>query len=371
MKTLLPKKLAIALVAVSALGTTACVHQKAPGVGLVKFDSSAVFGITPEDKAPVPDFQVPLGTDFALPEVPFVHRDLNKVDDGPCPAAKLTAFPKTSATVRVIGQPPEGVFKWKRDLVEAKDTTVNPPKVSALPFVLEGRAIRRVAKQGDHQFTFEMLAPDSFVPGNTIITGFQVNTNPQLVAERNVAARTIGVVNIPGTSVRVANPSDAPGIFITSIDVQNDKGVRVSSFHPVQPMLIAPLEGGILRSGQQFRSVGIDELSGAAITNDGVVGRTSRIDACGEIVEGYAISLHQSLSDDVQAQLSTDPQGAVTREATRQQTREVAYTFATQYGALPISETLALGDFENDAVAALGKWELGALTPSPLPDSVK
>ena len=202
MKTLRPKKLAIAFVALSALSTTACVHQNAPGVGLVKFDSSAVFGITPEDKAPVPDFQVPLGTDFALPDVPFVHRDLNKVDDGPCPAAKLTAFPKTSATVRVIGQPPEGVFKWKRDLVQAKDATVNPPKISSLPFVLEGRAIRRVTKQSDHQFTFEMLAPDSFVPGNTIITGFQVNTNPQLIAERNVAARTIGVVNIPGTSVQ-------------------------------------------------------------------------------------------------------------------------------------------------------------------------
>ncbi|MEY2473522.1 MAG: hypothetical protein QOK28_2851 [Actinomycetota bacterium] len=371
MKKLLPKKFAIALVALSALGATACVHQDAPGVGVVKFDSSAVFGIEPEDKAPVPDFEVPLGTDFQLPDVPLVRKDLNAVPDGPCPAAKLTAFPKTSATPRVEGQPPEGVFKWKRDLVEAKDATITPPKLQALPFALEGRAIRRVTKISDHHFSFEMLAPDAFVPGNTIVTGFEVNTNPQLLAEKNVAARTIGVVNIPGTDVRVANPSDAPGIFINSIEVQNDKGIRVSSFHPVQPMLIAPLEGGLLRSGQQFRSVGIDELSGAAITNDGVVGRTSRVDACGEIVEGYAISLHQSLSDDIQAQLSGDPEGTVLREATRQQTREVSYTFATQYGALPIAETLALGDFENDAVAALGKWELGALTPTPLPDSVK
>jgi hypothetical protein len=369
LKKLLPKKFAITLVALSAFGATACVHQDAPGVGLVKFDSSAVFGIEPADKPVVPDFEAPLVADFQIPDTPF--KPNIAAPEGPCPAAKLTAFPKTSATVRVESQPPEGVYKWKRDLVQIKDATADPVKLINLPFALEGRAVRRVTKVGDHQFSFEMLAPDPFVPGNTIITGFEVNTNPALVAERNVASRTIGVVNIPGTSVRVADPSDAPGIFITGIDVQNEKGLRVSSFNPVQPMLIIPLEGGIIRSGQTFRSVGIDELTGAAITNDGVVGRTSRIDACGEIVEGYAVTLHQTLSDDIQATFGGDPEGTVIDEGFRQQTREVTYTFATQYGALPVAETLALGDFENDAIAALGKWELGALTPTPLPDSVK
>lgn len=369
----LPKKAAIALVAFSTFGATACVHQNAPGVGIVKFDSSAVFGITPADKPPVPDFSLPpQGVDFVNPGNGFVPHDLNKVDAGPCPPAKLTAFPKTSATVRVMGEPPEGLYKWKRDLVQSKDLTVKPPKLTSLDFALEGRAVRRVAKQGDHQFTFEMVAPDAFVPGHTIVTGFQVNTNPKLVVERNVASRTIGVVNVPGTDVRVADPTDAPGIFITAIDVQDDKGTRVTSFHPVQPMLIAPLEGGILRSGETFRSVGIDELSGAAISNDGIVGRTSRVDACGEIVEGYAISLKQTLSTDLQQQMNTiGPDAAAVQFATRQETREASYTFATQYGALPIGEGLALGDFENDPVAALGKWELGALAPSPLPDSVK
>jgi hypothetical protein len=369
MKKLLPKNIAVAFVALTAFGATACVHQDAPGVGLVKFDSSAVFGIEPADKPVVPDFSVPT-TDFQLPDIPFKPPSL-VAPEGPCPAAKLTAFPKTSATVRVIGEPPVGVYKWKRDLVQVKDATVNPIKLVNLPFALEGRAIRRVTKVSDHQYTFEMLAPDPFVQGNTIITGFEVNTNPELLVDRNVASRTIGVVNIPGTSVRVADPSDAPGIFITGIDVQNDKGLRVSSFQPVQPMLIIPLEGGIIRSGQTFRSVGIDELTGAAITNDGIVGRTSRIDACGEIVEGYAVTLHQVLSDDIQATFGGDPEGTALRTGTRQQTREVSYTFSTQYGALPIAETLALGDFENDAVAALGKWELGALTPTALPDSVK
>jgi hypothetical protein len=364
---LLPKKTVIALVALCTLGSAACVKQNTPGVGLVKFDSSAVFGITPPQKPVVPDFTLPPEV-FALPDVTPPRRILDNNLDGPCPAAKLTAFPKASATVRVLGMPTEGVYKWKRSLLEIKDATRTPPFFNNAPFVLEGRAIRRVTNEGAHQFSFEMLAPDPFVSGDTVITSFRVNTNDQLLAQRNVAARTIGVVNIPGTDVRVANPADAPGIFILGIDVQDAKGARVSSFAPVQPMLVVPLEGGILRSGQTFKSVGIDASSGTAITNDGIVGRTSRVDACGEIVEGYAVTLHQVRSGDT---APDDPTGTAVRTGTRQETREVGYTFATQYGALPISETLSIGDIENDAKGALGKWELGALTPTPLPDSVK
>jgi hypothetical protein len=365
MLQLLPKK-ALALAALVALASGACVSQDDPGVGLVKFDSSAVFGITPDAKPTLPDFEIPAEA-FEVPLTP-VKRIIEEKVDGPCPAAKLTAFPKASATVRVLDTPPEGLYKWKRNLLTIKDATTNPPSLKDLPFALEGRAIRRVTKDSDHQFSFQMLAPDPFVAGDTVITTFRVNTNPELIADRSVAARTIGVVNIPGTDVRVANPADAPGIFITAIEVQDGNGSQVSSFAPVQPMLIAPLEGGILRSGQQFQSVGIDAASGTAVVNQGVTGRTSRVDACGEIVEGYAISLHQTLTSDVS---QDDPIGSVAGIATRQETREISYTFATQYGALPIGETLSLGDVAVDPIAALGKWELGGLTPTALPDSLK
>jgi hypothetical protein len=366
MLQLLPKKTAVALAALVALGSAACVKQNDPGVGLVKFDSSAVFGITPAEKPPVPDFILPDDA-FELPVVTPVKRIIDDVVDGPCPEAKLTAFPKKSATVRVTDKPAEGLYRWKRNLLELKNAAVTPP-LKNLPFALEGRAIRRVTSESDHQFSFEMLAPDPFIAGDTVITKFRVNTNPQLFADRTVAARTIGVVNVPGTDVRVANPADAPGIFILGIEVQDTKGSRVSSFSPVQPMLIAPLEGGILRSGQEFQSVGIDATTGTAIVNQGVTGRTSRVDACGEIVEGYAITLHQTLTSDVD---QDDPVNSLVGAALNQETREISYTFATQYGALPIAETLSIGDVNVDPIAALGKWELGGLTPTALPDSLK
>ena len=348
---------------------SACVKQNDPGVGLVKFDSSAVFGIAPKEEPVVAGFELP--TDLA--ELPDVSRPITplrpRVDEGPCPEAKLTAFPARASTVKVDGLPTEGLYRWKRPLLTLKNSAATPPLLKGYPFTLQSRAIRRVVKEGDHQFSFEMVAPSTLSENRTTITSFRVNTNEQLVVDRRVDSRTIGVVNVPGTDVRVANPSDAPGIFITAIEEQDPQGVRLSRFEPVQPMLVVPLEGGLIRSGQAFRSVGIDATSGSAITNDGIVGRTSRVDACGEIVEGYAVTLHQTLTDDSAHYPSPVDAGATA--ATQGETREITYNFATQYGALPIAETLSIGDVNVDDYAALAKLELGGLTPKPLPDSLK
>ena len=364
---LLPKSKAVALATLIALGSAACVKQDAPGVGVVKFESSAVFGITPT-KPVVPDFHVPDNLGSVVPDVPFEPRLLPTPDPGPCPPAKLTAFPKQSATVSITGMPNEGVYRWKRSLFETKNSGLTPPE-KAYPFLLQSRAIRRVTKgTTGHDFDFEMVAPDDFVPGDTIITSFHVDTNPALLVNRRVDSRTIGVVSVPGEDVRVAAPNDEPGIFVSSIEVQDNKGTQLSLFKPVQPMLILPLEGAIVRTGQQFRSVGIDASSGQAIVNDGITGRTSRIDACGEIVEGYGVTLKQTLTQDIN---TNDPAGAAATLANTQETREVSYTFATQYGGLPIGETLSIGDINVDPIAALGKWELGSLTPTALPDNLK
>lgn len=366
---LLPRHTTVALAVVCAIGSAACVKQEAPGVGLVKFDSSAVFGIAPKQDVPVPGFELP-DEAFDLPDLtPSPVRVLPIPDEGPCPDAKLTAFPKKTASVGVDGMPAEGLYKWTRNTLTLKDVSKTPP-IKDNPFVIQNRAVRRVVRENDHKFRFEMVAPDPFVDGRTVITSFTVNTNPQLFADQRVPSRTIGIVNIPGTDLRVANPADSPGIFITRIETQDDKGTRLSQFNPVQPMLVAPLEGGILRSGQEYRSVGIDALTGSVVANTGLVGRTSRVDACGEIVEGYTVTLHQVLTSD----LLDNPQsleGEAFELAISQQTREIGYTFATQYGALPIAEALTIGDLESSGVAAIGSWELGALTPAALPDSLK
>jgi hypothetical protein len=354
-------------IALVALASTACVKQNDAGVGIAKFDSSAVFGIAVE-KPVVPGFDVPEDTsDLTLPDLPTPTPQNPVAPQGPCPPAKLTAFPKAAATPQVRGMPTEGLYTWKRNSFELKNTANKAKPLQFLPFALQGRGVRRVVKEGDHQFSFEMVAPDPFSEDGTVVTGFRVNTNPALIVNQRVASRTIGIVPVPGQDVRIANPGDDPGIFVTKIEQLTAKGVRTSIFEPVQPMRIVPLEEGIIRSGQAFRSFGIDATTGAVIVNDGIVGRTNRVDACGEIVEGYAVSLHQILTNDIQ---NYDGLSAVVAQ---QETRSVDYIFATQYGALPIGETLSIGDVNSPAAdfAISALWELGGLTPKPLPDSLK
>ncbi len=362
------KRTVVATLVVLGLASSACVRQNNAGVGIAKFDSSAVFGIAVE-KPIVPGFSVPESFSgdgaAALPDLPIPSPFNPVAPTGPCPPAKLTAFPKATATPTIVGMPTEGLYTWKRNSFQLKNTAnkANPSQV--LAFALQGRGIRRVVKEGAHQFSFEMVQPDPFSDNGTVVTGFRVNTNPALLVNQRVASRTIGVVPVPGREIRITDPGDASGIFITRVEQLSGTGVRVSVFQPVQPMLIVPLDEAIIRSGQTFNSVGIDATTGSVVTNTGAVGRTNRVDACGEIVEGYAVTLHQTLTNDIQ-----DHDQFMT-VLTDQETRTIDYIFATQYGALPIGETLSIGDVNIDDFAISALWELGGLTPKALPDSLK
>ncbi len=355
----------LAGLALLTLASSACVKQNEAGVGVTKFDSSAVFGISVE-KPVVPGFEVPEAfvDDEPLPQLPTPSLRNPVAPEGPCPPAKLNAFPKASATPQVLGLPPEGLFTWKRNSYIFKNEANTSMPVQVLPFALEGRAIRRVARQSEHLFTFDMVQPDPFNANQSLVTSFVVNNNPALLFSRRVPPRTVGVVATPNLEFRVTDPRDTPGIFISAIETQDKAGKQISFFNPVTPMLIAPLEEGVLRTGQTYSSVGVDALTGSVLYNSGVVGRRTRVDACGEIVEGYAVTLHQTLTSDVQM---VGPDKFVQEN----ETRSVDYIFASQFGALPIGENLSLGDVNVDPVAISARWELGGLTPKPLPQGLK
>lgn len=353
-----------------ALASAGCVKQNDAGVGIAKFDSSAVFGIAIDKPIPVvPGFSAPDAlaeeSDLDLPDLPTPSPVNPVAPTGPCPEAKLNAFPKASATPQVKGMATEGLYTWKRNTFILKDVANTARPLQSLPFALEGRAVRRVTRESPNQFSFDMVAPNVFRDEGTVITSFRVNNNPELIVNRRIQARTIGVVPTPGYDVRVANPSDQPGVFITRIEQQSGTGAQIAVFQPAQPMLVLPLEEGIIRSGQTFQSFGIDSTTGTVISNNGVVGRTVRVDACGEIVEGYAVTLKQVLTDDIRSE------GGLFRVAAEQETRSVDYVFASQFGMLPIGESLALGDVALDAYAIAARWELGGTTPKALPVSLK
>lgn len=380
----LPLKTAAILIAVTGLMSSACVKAKPPGVGLVKVDTNAVFGIdkkseTPAGFAPEVDLgssasEIPLAD---LPTFNLVSRgpDKTNLSNEKCPIADTRkVFPKESATVTVRGLPAEGAYQWKKDLLVSKTQVNGKAVVRAVQAQLETRLLRRVQRTSgnDHQFTFETIAPS--LSGSTFdVTSFTVNTNPALVVKQRVESRTVGVVPVEGADVVVPPPNDAPGIFINKIETQDAKGVRVGGFTPLRPMLILPLEEGIVHPGGTFSSLGIDASSGDVLYNSGLVNATSRIDACGEVVEGFTVTLNQTLASDF-SDPTTSPDGFVTDldiYGARNKTRTLDYTFATQYGAAPIAVTLAVGDLQIDDTAFYGRWTLGGLTPAKLPDSAK
>ncbi|HVF08203.1 MAG TPA: hypothetical protein VNC60_06470 [Actinomycetota bacterium] len=369
----------LAGIALVSLIGGACVKSDPTGVSISEVKTSAKFGFEEKEKK-LADFDVPEDNSSfvdatpqsSVPELPPLVRPAPRPPapkvNPDCPEALANAFPKDFATVQVKGLPTEGTYKWKRDLVVKVDRVANPKS----PFLVsqgtpETRYIRRVTKSSavPHEFRFEMVAPDATTP-NAVITSFLVNTNPTLVANERIDARTVGVVDVPGYDLRVPPPNDMPGVYITKIEHKN-KDVTVFSFSPVRPMLILPLEEGIIRTGQTFSSYGVDPTTGDVLSNEGIVGRESRIDACGEIVAGYSVSLEQSYTRDIN---TADPRSDAERFGARQLTRSLHYVFATQYGLLPISENLSIGELA-DPKALIVRRSLGGLKPEALPPSLK
>lgn len=361
-------------VAVAALVSGACVKADAPGVSISEVKTSAKFGFEEKEKQ-LSGFDVPeeaqLTAATPLPELPlgaFTNKTaVKKVVGNPdCPEATNDVFPKDPATVQVKGMPVAGTYKWKRDAVIVVNRAAKPPFAILPERQVETRYIRAVVRDNDHQFKFQMVAPEPFTT-QFVYTSFLVNNNPVLHANERVDAKTVGVVDTPGADVRVTPPNDAPGVYITKVETKDSKGATLFAFSPVRPMLVLPLEEGIIRTGQAFNSVGIDPTTGDILINEGTVGKTSEIDACGELVQGYSVSLDQTYTRDVN---TGDAANEVQRYQARQLTRNLVLSFASQYGMLPVGDALTIGQL-SDARAYVARRSIGGTQTTPLPPSLK
>ncbi|HLF41313.1 MAG TPA: hypothetical protein VI854_07560, partial [Acidimicrobiia bacterium] len=115
----------------------------------------------------------------------------------------------------------------------------------------------------------------------------------------------------------------------------------VLEFSPA--VLYLPLQ---IEPGEQFSSVGIDPRTGQVLQHQAKVLNRERVDACGEIVDGWAVEATQTFSG----------QGTATRT--------YKYIVAPQLGGIIVSE-------EFHATTPQGTTDLvislGQLKPSPLP----
>jgi hypothetical protein len=316
----------------------ACVRQGPPPVGVRALQANLVFSTAPAPPTP-PTVAPPAPA--APPGDTFINVDLGPINDQPvyklrpalpasppCPAAGPNAYPAQEATINAKGMPAAGTYRWKRAGMYALAIAPNQP-ITLGGF--ESRLIRSVQSQASDgsQYSFETVQPD--LRGSTVVSLWQVKTaalsaTPQ---ELSVSAPNIG------------DPERGLALMSQTVTGTDGKVQHTYTFNP--GVLFAPLP---IQAGESFQGVGVDPSSGETLTINGSVDRHQRIDACGEIVDGWQINTTETFS------------GATNQPATYN------YLVATQLGAMIVAEHVDASTAEGHIVI---DYTIGQTQPDPLP----
>jgi len=340
-----PFRPAVALVLL-ALFTTACVSEGDPKVAVTKVEADLVFGVKePEPPATPANTNV----DDALPPEAFAPAELADFGDfgddddlndialpppaplGECPAAPPTAVAEAAADVNVTGLATEGLYRWQRDGTQ-KPAGSGPGVPGTKIDTFERRIVRKIVKESATVHTYETVQPD--ISGkNVVITTFRVRTD--------ALNRDSTGAGLPVAGPRLGEPDR--GVAITRIETQDSQGNTVSEFNPSTPVLILPLP---VSTNEEYQSVGVDPVTGQTLTHRAHVLARERVDACGEVVDGWAVEAEQT---------SSNPNAPVV---------SYRYLVAPQYGGLIVSEklTYSAGGLDNEFL-----FRLGQVDPDPLP----
>lgn len=330
---------------VLALFTTACVSEGDPGVQVTKVEADLVFGVKePEPPAPPANTTV----DAELPPSAFEPADLADFGDfpsfdafppigapptaavGECPAAPPTAVAERAAEVNINGFAAEGLYRWQRDGTQ-KPAGSGPEVAGTKIDTFERRILRNIKKESPTVHTYETVQPD--ISGkNVVITTFRVRTD--------ALNRDSTGAGLPVAGPRAGEPDR--GVAITRIETQDAQGNTSSEFNPSTPVLILPLP---VSTNEEYQSVGVDPVSGQTLVHKAKVLARERVDACGEVVDGWAVEAEQT---------SSDQDAPIVR---------YRYLVAPQYGGMIISEKLnyAAGGLDNEFLFRLGQIEPAAL----------
>ncbi len=337
-----PFRPALALLALLALVSTACVSQGDPKVAVTKVEADLVFGVKePEPPAPPANTDVdePLPAEALGPiELP----DFEPFDPGPigapaaqpisdCPPAPPTAVAEAAADVNVTGMPKVGLYRWQRDGTQ-KPAGSGPNVPGTKIDTFERRIVRNFKQVSPTVHTYETVQPD--ISGKrVVITTFRVRTD--------ALNRDSTGAGLPIAGPRLGEPDR--GVTITRIETLDAQGNTVSEFNPSTPVLILPLP---VSTNEEYQSVGVDPRSGQSLVHRAHVLARERVDACGEVVDGWAVEAEQT---------SSDPEAPVV---------SYRYLVAPQYGGIIISEKLnySAGGLDNEFL-----FRLGQVDPDPLP----
>ena len=334
----------LGLLAAITIVATGCVQPGDPKVGISRIEAELVFGVKPEEEpvatpatsvdrgfgdpvAPVADFGdfVPPSSNFELPE-----QEAKKPE---CPEAPRGAPAERVANVEVTADPPVGLYRWK---VNASATQPDG-SVRTAPQRFESRIVRRFQRVAEGHFKYETVQP--VADGKFLVSYFDVYTD-------KFKANTTSPVGIVDSPASVGDP--LRGLVLTRTETQNAQGLRDGpSFAPRDGILLLPLP---VTAGESYQSVAVDPRGGSVV-HDAHVRRVQRIDACGEVVDGWLVEATQRVTDNES-----------------QSTYELKYDYmvAPQYGAIMIMERIRDADETFDIA-----FQLGQLQPSPVPTAAQ
>jgi hypothetical protein len=377
-------RLAVAGLAALLLG--GCVERDAPGVGVQKLAADIVFGVKPAADTPPPNLdpgqagpgdattyvpdssgsfdQGPAagGGNFSGPNRPGGPRLPRLTPIAPpkstCPPAALTAFPAKEAGQTVEGLPALGQYRWKR---QGTQTVATLPGIKLPVSGFEQRLVRNVVQVSETEYTFETVQPELGTNITTIST-FKVKTGAVSrtvtppVQPPDLTHPTAPVplpVSPPGTSPALPKPpapqtvsAGDPERGISLMKLQRVDAAGNSSELTFSPaVLYLPLE---IVPGEEFNSVGIDPRTGSVLQNQAKVVKRERVDACGEVVDGWVVESTQTFSGTAQ----TAPP------------RTYRYIIAPQLGGIIVSEEIHTATAQGNTDVTLS---LGQVKPAPLP----
>jgi hypothetical protein len=339
------RRLAAVGVALGLIGA-ACVHKSDPGVGINRIQANLVFGVKPAEAQPglIPIIAQPEAApdvveagDLEVKVPPLPDLGLNTKAAGPCPEAPPTAAVEDPVDVNITGPPREGVYRWKHD---GFATTAAGQRVPFAGF--EKRVVRKYKKINATDFSFETVQPITGTAGaQFIVTAYEVHP-----AEPSQSITPpAGPVNPP----TLGGPTR--GLVLTKQDLLDSRGQIVSSFAPTPGLLLLPLP---VNSSDTWQSVGVDPKSGATTVINGTVTRRQRIDACGDLVDGWLVDATQVSGS---AQNATPDAGQIA----------YSYMVAPQFGGALVQERIHPVDTDPQVFDL--NFTLAQLKPDPLPTS--
>jgi hypothetical protein len=308
-------------------------------------EANLVFGVKkPDDATPLasdqnPDIVPDIEAALKLPP-PIAGIDLlPRPKQTDCPEAALTAGSDKVADVNITGDPLVGIARWKH----SGTFQINGKVVPFTGF--ERRVVRNFVRESPTVYTFETLQP--------IVT-----KQGTLFLDSTFRVRTDGITQAPtspGQGVPTPPAFHEPdgGLVLTSVKLIDSSGGTIgTAFTPVVGILLLPLP---VISGDSWRSVAVDPKSGQTVTHNATVDRRQRIDACGDLVDGWHVTATQVVASGRDA----NPQVVL---------NGYDYIVATQYGGLIVDERLTQPDPAGQTPSPFDTdYTLGQLHPDPLP----